>query len=122
MRTEDIASGNLGPQLREFRRKKGMTQRELAECCGVSAGYIALLETGRRRSERKILLTICRALDLDGSQTAQLLHGANHTLPSRTLRARVERKLNEALERLQSSGSVASKPFCTFYVRDPYWL
>ncbi len=38
----------FGERLRELRRAKGVTQREMAEAIGVSAAYLSALEHGRR--------------------------------------------------------------------------
>ena len=38
----------FGERLRELRREKGVTQREMAAAIGVSAAYLSALEHGRR--------------------------------------------------------------------------
>jgi transcriptional regulator with XRE-family HTH domain len=38
----------LGLKLRELRRKKGVSQKEMAAALGVSAAYLSALEHGRR--------------------------------------------------------------------------
>lgn len=38
----------LGEKLRELRRKKGVSQKEMAAALGVSAAYLSALEHGRR--------------------------------------------------------------------------
>ncbi|MEX0346290.1 MAG: helix-turn-helix domain-containing protein [Rhizobiaceae bacterium] len=38
----------FGSKLRDLRRKKGVTQREMAEAIGVSPAYLSALEHGRR--------------------------------------------------------------------------
>ena len=38
--------------MKKRRRKKGMTQEQLAKACGVSFGYIAQIEAGRSISEQ----------------------------------------------------------------------
>ena len=38
----------FGVRLRELRREKGVTQREMAAAIGVSAAYLSALEHGRR--------------------------------------------------------------------------
>ncbi|MDI6823164.1 MAG: helix-turn-helix domain-containing protein [Bacillota bacterium] len=39
-------SGSIGQLVRRFRRQRGMTLRELADLCGVSASYLSRLERG----------------------------------------------------------------------------
>ncbi len=62
----------FGTWLTEQRHEAGLTQRELAKKCGLSAGYIALLERGT--SEPPPLKTcrrLARALNLDWKEARQ---------------------------------------------------
>ncbi len=46
----------LGERLRELRRQKGVSQKEMAEAIGVSAAYLSALEHGRRGVPTWVLL------------------------------------------------------------------
>ena len=46
----------LGLKLRELRRKKGVSQKEMAAALGVSAAYLSALEHGRRGVPTWVLL------------------------------------------------------------------
>ena len=52
-------------ELREFRRKAKMTQAKLAERSGVSQGYIAHIESGRRIPAVKTAKKIADVLGID---------------------------------------------------------
>ena len=52
-------------KLREFRRKAKMTQAKLAERSGVSQGYIAHIESGRRVPSVKTAKKIADVLGID---------------------------------------------------------
>lgn len=46
----------LGERLRELRRQKGVSQKEMAAAVGVSAAYLSALEHGRRGVPTWVLL------------------------------------------------------------------
>jgi transcriptional regulator with XRE-family HTH domain len=46
----------LGERLRELRRRKGVSQKEMAAALGVSAAYLSALEHGRRGVPTWVLL------------------------------------------------------------------
>ncbi|HEY6631431.1 MAG TPA: helix-turn-helix domain-containing protein [Rhizobiaceae bacterium] len=46
----------LGEKLRELRRRKGVSQKEMAVAIGVSAAYLSALEHGRRGVPTWVLL------------------------------------------------------------------
>ena len=39
---------SIGSRIREFRKRRGLTQRELAELSGVQQSYISLIESDKR--------------------------------------------------------------------------
>jgi len=45
---------NLSEKLREMRKRKGLTQKELAEKIGVSESYICQIENGKMISIKKL--------------------------------------------------------------------
>lgn len=51
-------------QLKERRKKLGLTVQVLADACETSRSYITLIETGRRMPAKKILPKIALALGL----------------------------------------------------------
>ena len=53
---------SFGKQLREERKKQGLTVQMVAKACGSSRSYITLIETGRRLPGKKILSKIAFAL------------------------------------------------------------
>lgn len=48
-----------------LRRERGLTQAELARITGLSCGYIAAIEQGRRHPTVKTLAIIAEALGID---------------------------------------------------------
>lgn len=52
----------LGKTIKRFRRKKKLTQEQLAEKVKVTPKYIQYLESARRRPSLKLLYRIAKAL------------------------------------------------------------
>lgn len=48
--------------LREIRKQKGLTQKELAKLSGVSVAYISMLELQKRSPTVFVLVNLARAL------------------------------------------------------------
>ena len=65
--------GNLGDQLREVRKRRGLTQRELASASGVSVSLVRKLEQGERDDAR--LETVRRLAVALGVPTTRLIAG-----------------------------------------------
>jgi transcriptional regulator with XRE-family HTH domain len=59
----------LAANLRENRRKKGLTQEKLAEMADISLRYLAMLELGKSFPSGEVLEKLSKALDI---QTYQL--------------------------------------------------
>jgi len=55
----------LADNLKEYRRKKGMTQEELAEKANVSTHYIAMIETCKKYPKPKMLEHIAKTLEIE---------------------------------------------------------
>ena len=53
----------FGKRLREKKKKKGLTQRELANLLGISASSVGMYEQGRREPENALLSKLCNVLD-----------------------------------------------------------
>lgn len=53
----------LHNNLKQIRKEKGISQRELAELIGVSRNTISSIETGQFNPTAKLALILCIALD-----------------------------------------------------------
>jgi len=59
---------SLGERIHIARRRKGLSQQELAELVGVKPNTISRLEIGKvRRTDTDTLTKLCRALDVTPS-------------------------------------------------------
>ena len=54
----------FGEQLRKQRKKRGLTSEAVAKSCGTSRSFITLIENGKRRPGKKILVKIAAALKI----------------------------------------------------------
>ena len=54
----------LGDALRERRRARGLTLREVSASASVSLGYLSEVERGEKEASSELLASICGALDL----------------------------------------------------------
>ncbi len=61
----DSAARGLGERVRQVRRTKRLTQRELAEKAGVSRDALVRLELGQRRSRASTIQKIAKALEVN---------------------------------------------------------
>lgn len=57
-------SRTMGAAVREFRRKAGLTQTQLAEQAGIGRPYLSRLENGLETEQLRQLLAVLRTLDL----------------------------------------------------------
>ncbi|MGZ4254814.1 MAG: helix-turn-helix domain-containing protein [Solirubrobacteraceae bacterium] len=57
------ATPRVGPELREARRRAGLTQERLAQVAGCSLAYVRQLETGLAPANSQKLADIWRVLD-----------------------------------------------------------
>jgi len=58
----------LAANLRENRRKKGLTQEKLAEMADISLRYLAMLELGKSFPSGEVLEKLSKALDIQAYQ------------------------------------------------------
>ena len=65
---QDPALQLLGTTIRQYRRYRGLTQRELAARTGLNSTYIGEIERGQRNMSVLILLRIATALQLRPSR------------------------------------------------------
>ncbi|MFF3936449.1 helix-turn-helix domain-containing protein [Streptomyces phaeofaciens] len=69
---------DLGSVLRELRRRRGLSQLDLAAAADVSARHLSFVENGRSRPGRELLLRLADRLDADAAQRDTLLVAAGH--------------------------------------------
>lgn len=64
----DLISGNvttnIGYTIKKLRRRKGMTQEELANKSNISVRTIANYESGKRKPNLEMIIKICNGLDI----------------------------------------------------------
>ena len=93
----------FGQRLRELRKAKGMTQRELAQRAGIDFTYLSKLETGAMPPpSEKTILSLAEVLDADADE----LFGAAGKVPSSLLQG-VD---SEMLKMLRSSRKEGKPP------------
>src|ERR687889_645339 len=68
----------VGPQLRDWRKRRRLSQLELALDAGVSARHISFVETGRSKPGREMLLRVLDRLDVPLRERNELLLAAGH--------------------------------------------
>jgi transcriptional regulator with XRE-family HTH domain len=68
----------FGEHLRRWRRRRGMSQLELAGVAGVSQRHLSFLESGRAAPSRPMVLGLAGALDLSFRQQNALLVAAGY--------------------------------------------
>jgi len=61
---ETLAALDAPTPLAFWRRKRGLTQKQLSQAVGVSQSYIADLEVGRRKGDAGLVKRLARALRL----------------------------------------------------------
>ena len=87
--------------LKENRRKKGLTQEKLAEIANISLRYIAMLELGKSFPSGEMLEKLAKALDIQAFQLfypLATLDGALLHLEQSIL-AKIEKTFDEKLQR-----------------------
>lgn len=57
----------IGNRIRQYREKKKLTQKQLADLIGVSNSRVSNWEKGINRPDADIIADICRALDVSPS-------------------------------------------------------
>jgi transcriptional regulator with XRE-family HTH domain len=71
--TATLDRAPVGDMLREWRRRRRMSQLDLALDAGVSARHVSFVETGRSQPSREMLLRLAEQLDLPLRDRNQLL-------------------------------------------------
>lgn len=72
----NAARDSFGTLIRQWRRRRGMSQLELAETGGVSQRHVSFLESGRARPSRQMALHLGELLDMPLRERNRLLHAA----------------------------------------------
>jgi transcriptional regulator with XRE-family HTH domain len=68
----------VGPLLREWRRRRRLSQLELALEAGISARHLSFVETGRSKPGREMLLRTLEHLEVPFRERNELLLAAGH--------------------------------------------
>lgn len=63
-RLDDPCVGALGKNLREARKRLGLTQEEVAERSGVQAGEVSRIEAGKRDPQVSTLERLAKAVEV----------------------------------------------------------
>ena len=92
----------LGPQLQGWRRRRRLTQLELATAAGVSTRHLSFLETGRARPSRELVLHLAEHLDVPLRERNRLLLAAGFapTYPETPIEAPEMDSVREAIDLL----------------------
>src|SRR3954469_14976292 len=82
-----VSQPGVGRLLRHWRKRRRLTQLELALDAGISARHLSFVETGRSKPGRELLLRGSDELDLPFRERNQLLLAAGHApaFPERSL-------------------------------------
>jgi len=70
----------LAENIKEKRRKKGLTQEKLAEKAGMSLQYLAMLELARKFPSGEMLERLANALDIETYELLAIAPSANNEL------------------------------------------
>ncbi len=100
--TDVIDRPRVGPLLREWRRRRRLSQFDLALEAGVSARHLSFVETGRSRPSAEMVVHLAEQLDVPLRERNQLLLAAGYA-PAYGQRGLDEPELGpvrETLERL----------------------
>jgi transcriptional regulator with XRE-family HTH domain len=76
--SQTIARPGVGPLLREWRRRRHMSQLDLSLEAAVSARHLSFIETGRSRPSAEMVLHLAEQLDVPLRDRNQLLLAAGH--------------------------------------------
>jgi transcriptional regulator with XRE-family HTH domain len=71
----------LAHRVRLLRERKGLTQEEFAQRCGISVSFASLLERGRRSPSYETLIQVADALELPVAELFRDMGGATQDEP-----------------------------------------
>lgn len=63
--SEETFIANLGIHIRQLREKKGMSQQDLADDCGITQNQVGRIERAEINTTVKTLVKIANALDAE---------------------------------------------------------
>src|ERR687892_1665073 len=108
----------VGPQLRDWRQRRRMSQLELALEAGVSARHLSFLETGRSKPSREMVLHLAEELEVPLRDRNQLLLAAGYApeYTERTIDSPEMAPVREALDAILTG----HEPFPALVV-DRWW-
>jgi DNA-binding XRE family transcriptional regulator len=71
----------LAHRIRTLRERKGFTQEQFAQRCGISVSFASLLERGRRSPSYETLILLAEALEMPVADLFRDIGGAPHEDP-----------------------------------------
>lgn len=87
--------------LRNYRCRKGLTQRVVAAKAGIKQGYITLLETGKRRNPSpEVLKQLTNVFQLSKSERQEFFLSAQRLAPVKVAKTRGNSPVHEVLNEL----------------------
>jgi transcriptional regulator with XRE-family HTH domain len=94
------AHPRVGPLLREWRKRRRLTQLDLALDAGISARHLSFLETGRSRPSAEMVLLLAEQLEVPVRERNQLLLAAGFApaFPERSLQDPELAPVREAID------------------------
>jgi transcriptional regulator with XRE-family HTH domain len=99
----------LAANLKEYRRKKGMTQEELAEKANVSTHYIAMIETCKKYPKPEMLEHIAKTLEVEPYKLFSVLSDPNEPFERlhQAIITDMKQVINEAIEKAIDTAKVS---------------
>lgn len=76
IRSSATETPGFGTLMRQWRRRRGFSQLELAEQGGISQRHVSFLESGRAQPSRQMVLHLSEMLDMPLRERNRLLHAA----------------------------------------------
>src|ERR687893_1823483 len=76
--SELVTPTRVGPLLREWRRRRRLSQLDLALEAGVSSRHLSFIETGRSRPSAEMVVHLAEQLDVPLRERNQLLLAAGY--------------------------------------------
>ena len=100
--TNVVAPTPVGPMLRDWRRRRRLSQLDLALEAGVSARHVSFVETGRARPSAEMVLHLARELEVPLRERNRLLLAAGYapTFEQRDLDDPEMAPVRQALQRI----------------------
>src|SRR6476469_6087039 len=100
--TKVATAPRVGPLLRDWRRRRRLSQLDLALEAGVSARHVSFVETGRARPSAEMVLHLAQELEVPLRERTRLLLAAGYapTFVQRDLAAPEMTPVRQALQRI----------------------